>query len=113
MNILKSSLIHLKAKNGFDSAAVLAFSTLFAIVPMLTLVFGVFSLSSYFYDLQQYLEKFLFEHLLPKNYEVVSQYIHQFIISAQKLKGVSAMFLLFATIFLFREVDHRISSVWG
>jgi hypothetical protein len=30
MNILKSALIHLKAKNGLDSAAVLEHSTLLA-----------------------------------------------------------------------------------
>jgi membrane protein len=53
VKILKSALTHLKAKNGLDSAAVLAFSTLFAIVPTLTLVFSVFSLSPYFADLQQ------------------------------------------------------------
>ena len=113
MQVLKQSFQHFKAKNGFDSAAVLSFSTLFAIVPTLTLIFSVFSLSPYFVDLQQYLEKFLFEQLLPKNYEVVSQYIHQFIASAQKLKGISIVFLLFAAIFLFREVDHRINSIWG
>ena len=112
MNILKSALTHLKSKNGFDSAAVLAFSTLFAIVPTLTLVFSVFSLSPYFADLQQHLEGFLFKQLLPQNYEVVNHYIHQFIASAQKLKGISVLFLLAAAFFLFREVDHRINSVW-
>ncbi|WP_428087350.1 YihY family inner membrane protein [Candidatus Thioglobus sp.] len=113
MSILKPAFGRLKEKSGFDSAAVLAFSTLFAIVPTLTLIFSVFSLSPYFADLQQYLEKFLFEQLLPKNYELVNQYIHQFILSAQKLKGVSIVFLLVAAIFLFREVDCRINSIWG
>lgn len=112
MENLKLALKHLKTKNGFDSAAVLSFSTLFAIVPTLTLIFSIFSLSPYFADLQKFLENFLFEQLLPKNYELVSQYIHQFIASAQKLKGISIIFLLFATIFLFREVDHRINAIW-
>ncbi len=113
MQILKQAVKHLKSKQGFDSAAILSFSTLFAIVPTLTLIFSVFSLSPYFADLQQYLEGFLFEQLLPKNYELASQYIHQFIASAQKLKGASLLFLLIAAIFLFREVDKRINSIWG
>jgi membrane protein len=112
MKLLRRSFEHLKAKNGFDSAAVLSFSTLFAIVPMLTLVFSVFSLTAYFADLQQYLEQFLFEQLLPKNYEAVSAYMHQFVIDAQKLKGTSVLFLLVATIFLFREVDNRVNSIF-
>jgi membrane protein len=111
----------------------------------------VFSLSPYFADLQQLLEDFLFQQLLPQNYEVVNHYIHQFIASAQKLKGnflplnalalilifsrffvsvlwqifclqfiasaqklkgISVLFLLVAVFFLFREVEHRINSVW-
>ncbi len=113
MKLLKQAFKHLKEKNGMDSAAVLSFSTLFAIVPTLTLVFSVFSLSPYFADLQKYLEGFLFEQLLPQNYEVVNQYIQQFIASAQKLKGISILFLLIAAIFLFREVNNRINSIWG
>ncbi|SHN91913.1 hypothetical protein BHECKSOX_2416 [Bathymodiolus heckerae thiotrophic gill symbiont] len=113
MHILKQAFVRLKSKNGFDSASVLSFSTLFAIVPTLTLMFSIFSLSPYFADLQQHLEGFLFEQLLPKNYELVNQYIQQFIVSAQKLKGISLLFLLLATIFLFREVDNRINSIWS
>lgn len=113
MKLLKLAFHHLKSKNAFDSAAVLSFSTLFAIVPLLSLIFSVFSLSPYFSDLQQYLEGFLFEQLLPKNYELVKQYIHQFIVSAQKLKGISLLFLLLAVVFLFRQVDSRINSIWG
>ncbi len=59
MNILKSALIHLKSKNGFDSAAVLSFSILFVIV---------------------------------QNYQVVNQYIHQFILSAQNLTWILILF---------------------
>jgi uncharacterized BrkB/YihY/UPF0761 family membrane protein len=43
----------------------------------------MFSLSPYFADLQQLLEDFLFQQLLPQNYEVVNHYIHQFIASGQ------------------------------
>ncbi|KAA0445343.1 MAG: YihY family inner membrane protein [Candidatus Thioglobus sp.] len=113
MKILKSAFIHLKSKNGFDAAAVLSFSTLFAIVPLFALVFSIFSLSPYFADLQQYLDGFLFEQLLPKNHQLLSQYIHKFIDSAQNLKGISSLFLLLVVIFLFREVDGKINSIFG
>ena len=59
LNILKLVLIHLKSKNGFDSAAVLSFSSLFVIV---------------------------------LNYQVVNQYIHQFILSAQNLAWILILF---------------------
>ncbi len=40
-------------RQGFDSAAILSFDTLFAIVPGLALGLSVFSLSPYFADLQK------------------------------------------------------------
>ena len=59
LNILKSALIHLKSKNGFDFVAVLSFLNLFVIV---------------------------------LNYQVVNQYIHQFILSAQNLAWILILF---------------------
>lgn len=113
MSILKQAFNHLKSKNGFDSAAVLAFSTLFTIIPTLSLTISVFSLSPYFVDSQKYLESFLLKMLLPDSLELVAEYIHQFTSSAQKLRGVSLLFLLLAVVFLFRQVDNRIHSIWS
>jgi membrane protein len=113
MQILKKALIRLNDKNGFDSAAVLSFSTLFAIIPVLALVFSTFSLSSYFIDLQQYLENFLFEALLPKNYEVISLYINKFIANAQQLRGISIVFLFLTAFLLFYKIHHHINLFWN
>jgi membrane protein len=50
---------------------------------------------------------------LPKNYDLVNQYIHQFISSAQDLKGFNLLFLLFVVVFLFREIDLRIGYIFS
>ncbi len=97
---------------GFDSAAILSFDTLFAIVPGLALGLSVFSLSPYFADFQQYLEQFLFTQLLPQNYDVAKDYIQQFIAQAQALKGLTFGFLVFAVMLLLYEVDKRVNSMW-
>ncbi len=99
-------------RQSFDAAAILSFDTLFAIVPGLALGLSVFSLSPYFSDLQQHLEQFLFSQLLPQNYDVAKEYIHQFIVQAQALKGLSSVFLIFAVILLLYEIDKRINLMW-
>lgn len=99
------------SKDGFDGAAILSFTTLFAIVPTLTLMFSIFSLSPLFADFEQNLQQFLFNIILPQKHELFAQYINQFILSAQKLKGLSSVFLLFATALLFFEVDKRIRKM--
>ena len=99
-------------RQGFDSAAILSFDTLFAIVPGLALGLSVFSLSPYFADFQQHLEQFLFTQLLPQNYDAAKDYIQQFIAQAQALKGLSSLFLVFAVMLLLYEIDKRINLAW-
>ena len=88
MNNLKLAFKHFTKQKLTDSVAVLSFSTLFAIIPTITLAFGIFTLSPYFADLQVYLENFLFTQLLPQNYENAIIYMQKFINSAQKKKRI-------------------------
>ncbi|WXT99831.1 MAG: hypothetical protein Ctma_0535 [Catillopecten margaritatus gill symbiont] len=99
-------------RQGFDSAAILSFTTIFAIVPGLALGLSVFSISPYFAELQQYLEQFLFNQLLPQNYAVAKVYIQQLVAQAQALKGFASVFLLIAVLFLLYEIDKRINLIW-
>ncbi len=112
-DLLKQSFLLMLKRRGFDSASVLSFTTLFAIVPILALIFIIFSVTPYFSELQKTLENFFFQQLLPKNYELVTTYMNQFVMSAQNLKGVSLLFLLPTTILLFYEIDSRINAICG
>lgn len=110
--MIKTVLRRFVKRQSFDSASILSFSSLFALVPGLALGLSVFSLSPYFSELQQSLEQFLFTQLLPQNHSVAQTYIHQFIAQAQSLKGVSSGFLIFAVMLLLFEVDKRINLMW-
>jgi len=110
--MIKVVLRRFVKRESFDSASILSFSSLFALVPGLALGLSVFSFSPYFYDLQQYLEQFLFTQLLPQNHGMAKEYMQQFINQAQSLKGVSSGFLIFAVLLLLFEVDKRINLIW-
>ena len=110
--MIKQVLIRFGQREGFDSAAILSFNTLFALVPALTLGLSVFSLSPYFSRLQQHLEQFLFTQLLPQNYDVAKDYIADFVTQAQSITGISVGFLIFAVMLLLYEIDKRINLVW-
>jgi len=112
MRLIVSVFKRFARRQGLDAAAILSFDTLFAIVPGLALALSVFSLSPYFSEFQQHLEKFLFAQLLPQNYDVAKDYVHQFIIQAQSIKGLSFTFLIFAVMLLLYEVDKRVNSIW-
>jgi len=110
--MIKAVLKRFVKRQGFDSAAILSFDTLFAVVPGLALGLSVFSLSPYFADFQQHLEQFLFAQLLPQNVGLAQEYIQQFIAQAQAIKGFTSIFLVFAVILLLYEIDKRINLTW-
>ncbi len=110
--MIKAVLKRFVKRQGFDSAAILSFDTLFAVVPGLALGLSVFSLSPYFADFQQHLERFLFTQLLPQNYDAAKEYIQQFIAQAQAIKGLTSGFLVFAVMLLLYEIDKRINLTW-
>lgn len=110
--MIKTVLRRFVKRQSFDSASILSFSSLFALVPGLALGLSVFSLSPYFSEFQQSLEQFLFTQLLPQNHSAAQTYIHQFVSQAQSLKGVSSGFLIFAVMLLLFEVDKRINLMW-
>lgn len=113
MNNITQALKQFFTRDGLDGAAVLSFSTIFATVPILTLAFGVFSLSPYFADLQVYLERFLFEQLVPQNYEMAVEYVRKFIQSAKGINGFSVIFLVLGALMLFYSLDAKINQLYG
>ena len=112
MRFLVSVFKRFIRRQSLDAAAILSFDTLFAVVPGLALALSVFSLSPYFAEFQQHLEKFLFTQLLPQNYDAAKDYVHQFIVQAQSIKGLSFSFLIFAVIILLYDIDKRINLIW-
>ena len=98
--------------NCLDSAAVLSFSTILALVPTLSLTLSIFSISPYFQTLQTEFETFLFHNLLPENYQVIEKYLHQFIAQTSQLTSISTIFLIVSAILLFFEIDKKINSIW-
>jgi membrane protein len=113
MTNIKQALKNFFIYDGLDAAAVLSFSTIFATVPILTIAFGIFSLSPYFAELEVYLEEFLFAQLVPQNYEVAVEYIRKFIHSAKGISGFSIIFLVIAAMMLFYSLDVKINLLYG
>lgn len=110
--MFKKILQHFLKTNCLDSAAVLSFSTILALVPTLSLTLSIFSISPYFKTLQIKFEQFLFNNLLPENYQVIEQYLHQFIAQTSQLTTISTVFLIVSAILLFFEIDKKINSIW-
>jgi membrane protein len=100
------------AKRGMDSAAILAYVSLIAIVPALALVLSLFSLSPLFESLKESVMQTVVHHLLPTAKPVIEEYLVQFSLQAAHLKGVGSGLLLVMTLVLLWNVDERLNLVW-
>ncbi|MBT5104897.1 MAG: hypothetical protein HOM20_01780, partial [Porticoccaceae bacterium] len=68
-----------------QSAAALTYMSLFAIVPMLTLMYSMFSLVPAFQELGGQVEEFIFSKFLPSSGQEITQYLSEFSNQARKL----------------------------
>jgi membrane protein len=110
--MLKKIFQHFFKTQCLDSASVLSFSTILALVPTLALMLSIFSISPYFQTLQVEFEQFLFKNLLPENHQIIETYLHKFIAQTSQLTSISLIFLVISAILLFFEIDKKINSIW-
>ncbi len=101
------------AKECQKNAAALTYMTLFAIVPMLTVVFSVFSMVPAFQSLGGDLEVMMFSNLLPETGVEVQEYLVTFMHQARSLSWVGALFLFATAYFMLRNIEKAFNGIWG
>lgn len=111
--IITDALKNFVKRGGFDSAIILSFTTILALVPILFLSMSVFSISDYFAGYKDMAMEFLFAQLLPDSYTIVESYINEFIDKTSNLTGISFSFLLITSILLLFEIDIRVNKIWS
>ncbi len=81
-------LVRFKRDGCRQSAAALTYMSLFAIVPMLTLMYSMFSLVPAFQDAGSQVEAWIFSKVLPSSGQEITAYLSEFSIQARKLSSV-------------------------
>ena len=95
------------------SAAALTYMTLFAIVPLMTVTYAMFSVIPAFQGLTEQLQGFIFNHFVPDSGQEVQDYLAAFSSQARKLTWVGLL-MLFATAYLMlKNIEKTFNSIWG
>jgi membrane protein len=93
-------------------AAALTYTTLFALVPLMTVIYSVLSLLP---SLQQgggEIEKLLMENLMPASGDALMGYLHQFSQQAQKLTVVGILLLMVTAFMMLRTIENTFNQIW-
>lgn len=96
-----------------NTAASLAFTTLFALVPLMAVVLSIFSAFPVFEDLSDQIRDYAFEQFVPGVGDAVQEHLEQFVAGAGQLTAVGTIFLVVAALLLMNTIDHAFNEIWG
>lgn len=94
------------------TAAALAYTTLLALVPLVTVVLLSLSLFPGFQVSAEALEEFLFQNFVPAVGTTVQDYLHQFADRAAGLRTVGVVFLLVTAVALLATIESAFNRIW-
>ncbi len=102
-----------KAAGCQKSAAALTYMTLFALVPMLTVFYAVFSVVPAFNGVAEQFQNTLFSNLVPESSGSVKTYLESFSSQARNLT-LPGVGMLFVTAFLMlANIEKSFNTIWG
>jgi len=94
-------------------ASSLTFTTLLALVPLVTIVLALLSAFPMFSGLGEQIHAFLLANMLPETAgKVVSGYIEQFTGGAGRLTAFGAAFLAVTAFMMMFTIEHAFNSIW-
>ena len=96
-----------------QSAAALTYMSLFAIVPMLTLMYGMFSLIPAFQDAGSQVEAWILSKVLPSSGQEITSYLSAFSSQARKLSSVGAIILMVTSYLMLANIEKTFNHIWG
>ncbi len=100
-------------KHCQKSAGSLTYMTLFAIVPMLTVCYSMFSLIPAFQSIGDQFQSLIFSQLLPGNEQVIAKYLKDFSQQARKLTAFGIVFLMVSAYFMLKNIEQNFNDIWN
>lgn len=95
-----------------QSAGALALTTLFALVPLVTVVFGILSAFPVFALWRQDITAFVFRNFVPAAGDAVENYLTQFADNASKATAIGIVVLLVSVVSLTVSIESAFNAIW-
>lgn len=96
----------------FEAAGALAFTTLFALVPLSMVVFGALSVLSAFDAWTDQLRAYIFSNFVPSSAQAVEQYLLDLQQDPSKLTAAGAIALVASVLITLNSVETTFNRIW-
>ena len=111
-NFLLFVFCRMKHNEVFLLSSNLAYVTILAFVPLLTVSFSIFSTFPSFLELKGNVESFIYESFLPDVGQTLASYLTVFVENASKMTGFGILFLSIIAISLIANIDYSLNRIW-
>lgn len=95
------------------SAAMLAYATLLALVPLTAVALAIASAFPTFESVIEQARSFLFQNFVPAARESVEQYLLEFATKASQLTGAMSIALVASALLLMANIDATLNRIWN
>ena len=95
------------------SAAALTYMTLFAIIPLMTVLYSVFSVIPAFNGVAQQLQQLIFSHFVPQTGSTIQEYLVDFSQQARSLSGAGVAMLVVTAYLMLINIEKTFNTIWG
>lgn len=96
----------------FESAGALAYATLFALVPLAAVVFGVVSMFPVYETWIDKLSGYVFDNFVPRAAETVADFLQTSAANARGLPGLGALALLVTVLLTLASIEDTFNRIW-
>ncbi|WP_114418811.1 YihY family inner membrane protein [Marinospirillum perlucidum] len=94
------------------NAAALTYTSLFAVVPLLTVTYSMLAALPVFRGVGEQLQGMLFDHFVPATGQVVKDYMGDFAQQARQLTLVGVIFLIITATLMIINIEKAFNAIW-
>ena len=98
--------------NCMSQAGALTYTTLFAVVPMMTVAYAMFSVLPEFESVGGRIQAYVFENFVPDSSALVQEKLQEFSERARKLTTIGFVVLFVTTFLLLVNIEKTLNSIW-
>ncbi len=96
----------------FESAGAMAYTTVFAMVPLTAAIFGIVAAFPAFQIWLDQLTEFIFSNFVPQAARVVEQYLREFASGARGLTTIGVAALIITALLMLAAVEDTFNRIW-
>ena len=99
-------------QRGLQIASSLAYATLLALVPLVTVMFGFLGGMSVFAEMGDSVQNFIFNNFAPAFGDSIQHYLNEFSQKASKLTTTGIIILMMIALMLMATIDSALNTIW-